>query len=114
MSDPVDTGHRRVMGTLTADHEAFRSAVADLRDAGSRLTADRDRAARSVDTLLGTWTGTVASAYATGWDEWCSGAARVLDGLSTMAVLLEATDADLASVDVAAGSDLGRLTARLG
>jgi WXG100 family type VII secretion target len=102
------------MGTLTADHLAFRSAVADLRAAADRLSADRDRATRSVDALLGGWTGTVARAYGSGWDEWCAGAARVLDGLTAMATLLEATSADFAHVDEAVGSDLARLAGRLG
>ena len=102
------------MGTLTADHQAFRSTVADLRAAAERLGADRDRAARSVDALLGTWTGVVATSYAEGWEAWCSGAGRVLDGLATMAALLEAADADLAATDAVAGADLGRLAVRLG
>jgi WXG100 family type VII secretion target len=102
------------MGTLTADHAAFRSAVAELRAAAERLDHDHDRAARSVDGLLATWSGTVATAYASGWEEWRSGAARVLDGLRTMAALLEAADADLAATDVARAGDLRLLTARLG
>jgi WXG100 family type VII secretion target len=102
------------MGTLTADHTAFRSTVADLRAAADRLRSDRDRAARSVDGLLGTWTGTVATSYATGWDEWCAGAARVLDGLTAMAALLEAADADFVTTDGVADSDLARLSRRLG
>ena len=114
MSAVSGAGHRPLMGTLTADHTAFRSAVADLRAAADRLRSDRDRAARSVDSLLGTWTGTVAASYAEGWDAWCAGAGRVLDGLTTMAALLEATDADLAATDAVTGADLGRLTTRLG
>jgi WXG100 family type VII secretion target len=102
------------MGTLTADHTAFQSTVADLRTAADRLRSDRDRAARSVEGLLGTWTGAVATSYAEGWEAWRSGATRVLDGLATMAALLEAADADLAATDGLAGADLGRLTARLG
>jgi WXG100 family type VII secretion target len=109
-----DTGHRRVMGTLNADHSAFRSTVADLRTAAEQLSSDRDRAARSVDALLGTWSGTVATAYAAGWEDWRAGADRVLAGLTAMARLLEAVDADLTAVDLAAGSALGRLAARLG
>ncbi|HEU5038933.1 MAG TPA: WXG100 family type VII secretion target [Nocardioides sp.] len=101
------------MGTLTADHEAFRATVTGLRAVAARLEEDRDRASRAVDTVLDTWTGTVATAYAAGWDEWCSGAARVLDGLTTMTELLRAADADLTTTDVLAGQGLGRLTARL-
>ncbi len=102
------------MGTLTADHDAFRDAVAGLHDAAARLVSCRDRAARSVDGLLGTWRGTASSAYAAGWDEWSDGAAQVLDGLATMARLLDAVDTDLGVTDVSASATLGRLTARLG
>ena len=102
------------MGTLTADHAAFRAAVVDLRTAAHRLEEDHDRAARSVDALLGTWSGAVATSYAAGWEEWRSGAARVLDGLTAMASLLEAADAGFATTDAEAGAGLGRLTARLG
>lgn len=102
------------MGTLSADETAFRDTVADLHDAAARLTSCRERAARSVDALLGSWRGTAASAYAEGWDEWRHGAARVLDGLTTMATLLDAASADYVSVDASSGSSLDRLTARLG
>lgn len=102
------------MGTLSADHTAFRDTVADLHDAAGRLTASRDRAARSVDGLLGTWRGAAATTYAEGWEEWRAGAAQVLDGLVTVAALLDATSADLASVDESSGGSLDRLAARLG
>jgi WXG100 family type VII secretion target len=102
------------MGTLTADHEAFRDTVADLHDAACRLTASRDRAARSVDGLLGTWRGTAATTYAEGWTEWRRGADRVLDGLTTMAGLLDAVSTDYAATDTTSGCSLARLTARLG
>jgi WXG100 family type VII secretion target len=99
---------------ITADHTVFHATVADLRRAADRLEAHRERAARSVDALLRSWSGTVATAYAEGWEDWCTGADRVVAGLTAMARLVEAVDADLASVDLAAGSDLDRLAARLG
>jgi WXG100 family type VII secretion target len=102
------------MGILTADHEAFRDAVAGLHDAAARLSACRDKAGRSVDGLLGTWRGSAATAYAEGWAEWRDGAARVLDGLSTMAGLLDAVSADLSATDTTSGAALVRLGARLG
>ncbi|GAB3199826.1 hypothetical protein GCM10027062_17560 [Nocardioides hungaricus] len=102
------------MGTLSADHAAFRIAVADLSEAAERLRADRDRASRSVDGLLGSWRGTAASAYAEGWTEWCRGADRVLDGLSTMSRLLAAVDTDLTDTDGTSGDALARLAGRLG
>ncbi|WP_459973993.1 WXG100 family type VII secretion target [Nocardioides pyridinolyticus] len=102
------------MGTLTADRDAFRDAVAGLHDAAARLTSCRDRAARSVDGLLGSWRGPASSAYAAGWDEWSGGAAQVLDGLATMATLLDAVSADYVATDSSSGDSLSRLTARLG
>lgn len=102
------------MDEITADHLAFRTTVADLGSAAARLAEDRDRATRSVDALLDTWSGTVATSYAEGWEAWRLGSARVLTGLETMSRLLEAADADLARADVTAGSELGRLDARLG
>lgn len=102
------------MGSLTADHAAFRDTVADLRDAAGRLTGSRDRAARSVDALLGGWRGTASSTYAEGWAEWRSGADRVLEALTATATLLDAVDADLAATDTSSGDALARLSARLG
>ena len=102
------------MGTLTADHEELRDAVAGLHDAAARLTASRDRAARSVDGLLGSWWGTAAVAYAAGWEEWRAGADQVLDSLATMAGLLDAVGADFVATDSLSGDALARLTARLG
>ena len=102
------------MDELTADHAAFRDTVTALREAADLLAEDRGRAERSVDALLAGWTGTVATAYAEGWDAWRDGAARVLAGLTTMTRLVEAVDTDLVATDAVAGAGLDRLTARLG
>ena len=100
---------------LSADHPAFRSAVADVAAAADRLRSDRERVARQVETLLdGGWSGSAASAYAEGWSDWCAGADRVLDGLVAMGRLLDAVHVDLTERDLGAQSDLARLTARLG
>lgn len=101
-------------GGITADRTAFADAVTDLRRAADRLRADRDRAARSVDGLLTGWSGTAAASYDAGWSAWHAGAARVLDGLTTMAALLEAVAADLGDTDEHIGGDLTRLGGRLG
>lgn len=102
-------------GTIAADHEAFRDAVADVRRAADRLRGDRDRVARRVDALLdGGWRGAAATSYAAAWEEWTRGADRVLAGLDTMGDLLEAVDASLLRTDAGCGAGLGRLTARLG
>lgn len=103
------------LGTLAVDHPAFRAAVADVAAAAERLRSDRDRVTRQVDVLLdGGWTGTAAAAYAEGWSDWCAGAERVLDGLTTMGRLLDAVHLDLTDRDVGAQSGLDRLAARLG
>ena len=100
---------------LTADHPAFRAAVADVAAAADRLRADRDRVARQVGDLLdGGWTGPAASAYAEGWSDWCAGAEQVLDGLVAMGRLLDAVHLDLGERDLDAGAGLSVLAARLG
>lgn len=102
-------------GTITADHAAFRVAVADVRRAADLLRHDRDRVAREVDALLdGGWRGAAASSYAEAWSDWMRAAETVLGGLAAMADLLRAADADLADSDLTAGSALDVLTARLG
>ncbi len=101
--------------TISVDHLAFRSTVADVRRAADRLREDRDRVARRVDGLLdGGWTGAAASTYAEGWADWKRSAEAVLDGLAAMAELLDATHADLEVTDLGSGARLDRLTARLG
>jgi WXG100 family type VII secretion target len=100
---------------LSADHPAFRAAVADVAAAADRLRADRDRVARHVDLLLdGGWSGVAATSYAAGWSDWRDGAERVLDGLVTMGRLLDAVHLDLTERDDGARAGLMRLTARLG
>ena len=100
---------------LSADHPAFRAAISDVIAAADRLRDDRDRVARQVDVLLdGGWSGPAATAYAEGWDDWCAGAERVLDGLVTMGRLLDAVHRDLTERDLGARTGLDRLAARLG
>ncbi|MBZ5737636.1 WXG100 family type VII secretion target [Nocardioides mangrovi] len=99
---------------ITANGIEFTDAVTDLRAAADRLRDDRDRAARSVDGLLSGWTGTAADSYDAGWAAWCDGAGRVLDGLATMADLVQSVAADLSRTDDSSAADLARLTSRLG
>jgi ESAT-6 family protein len=101
-------------GILSADHPAFRAAVADIAAAADRLRADRDQAARQVDGLLdGGWSGPAATSYAAGWSEWRAGTERVLDGLVTMGRLLADADAGLAESDRGSEAALARLMTRL-
>ena len=102
-------------GELAADHTVFRATVADLRRAAELLRHHRDRAAREVEDLLGSgWRGSAATSYAEAWAGWGRAADDVLAGLAAMAGLLEAADARLAGSDVAAGTTLEHLHARLG
>ena len=101
--------------TISVDHPAFRSAVADVRHAADRLRGDRDRLARRVDGLLdGGWTGAAATTSAAGWDDWQRSAEAVLHGLAAMGELLDAAHADLDVTDLGSGEGLDRLAARLG
>lgn len=100
---------------ISARHEEFDSAVAQVDAAAERLRTHHDRVARQVETLLdGGWRGTAASAYAEGWDVWRSGAQQVLDGLVAMGRLLDAADARFVGSDDTAEASVARLAARLG
>ena len=92
----------------------FRRGSGRLERAAARLGAGRDRATRAVDDLLDTWSGTVATSYAEGFETWRTGAAQVLGALETMGRLLRAVDADLGATDAGAGLELDQLAARLG
>src|SRR4051794_41149390 len=100
---------------ITADHAAFRAAVADVDAAVERLRDDRDRVSREVATLLdGGWRGPAAVAYASGWAQWLRGADRVLDALAWMGRTLQSADAELLDTDHGCGAGLARIAARLG
>lgn len=102
-------------GTISADHQDFRSAVADVRRAADRLRDDRCRVAREVDALLaGGWTGVAATAYAEAWDDWLRAADGVLRGLVAMGDLLEAAHVDLVAGDLGSRADLDAVAARIG
>lgn len=101
--------------SITADHLAFRAAVADVRRAADLVRADRLRVTARVDALLDRgWQGAAAASYAAGWTEWIHAADAVQHGLATMGDLLEAADRDLVRTDAAAGDGLATLRARLG
>ena len=101
--------------TLVASHPDLRRAVADVDRAADLLSADRDRVGRRVETLLdGGWRGPAATAYASGWAQWCAGADQVLDGLRTMGRLLEAVEVGYVESDRSAGAAAARIAARLG
>ena len=101
--------------TWAASHPALQRAAADVDRAADLLSAERDRVGRQVETLLdGGWRGPAATAYASGWAQWCAGADQVLDALRTMGRLLEAVDVGYVESDRSAEAAAARIAARLG
>ena len=100
--------------TLELDHQAFTSAVADVRAGADTFHDTRRHLALEVDALLdGGWTGVAAVAFAEGWADWQQAAGDVLDGLVAMGRLLDAVHADLATSDTDAGAALDRVAQRI-
>jgi len=100
--------------TIALDHDAFLTAVADVRRGAAVLGDEREAIGRDVDALLDSWTGIAGDAFAEGWAEWQRGALEVLDGLRAMGRLLEAVHGELAGRDLDSQAGLDRITARLG
>ena len=100
--------------TLELDHQAFTTAVADVRAGADTFHDARRQIALEVDGLLdGCWTGLAADAFAEGWADWQQAAGDVLDGLVAMGRLLDAVHADLATRDTDAGAALDRVAHRI-
>lgn len=105
--------------SIQVDHDAFRTGVADIGDAGELLRRARDDIDRDVDQLLREgWSGVAARSFADGWTDWQAAADDVLEGLLAMGGLLTAVHADLTERDLDSSSSLDqtarRITDRLG
>lgn len=79
--------------------EVSQSALVEARVATARaaqqLREDRDGIAREVTALLaGGWAGEAARSFAECWDDWLVGTRDVIDGLDTLARLLDVTRLD--------------------
>lgn len=97
------------------DHARFDATVRDLREGADRLAADRDRAARDVDSLLTAgWSGRAADSFAAAWDDWLAGARDVLDGLHAMTDAMTVVRRDLAATDLDVSVTARSLRERLG
>lgn len=98
---------------------AFAQGRRDVEQGTERLRAERDRADRVVTGLLGGgapgagWSGTAASAYGAGWDDWRVAADEVLAGLVAMGELLAAAHAGLHLGDDASRAVLDQVSARI-
>ena len=100
--------------TLELDHQAFTTAVADVRTGADTFHDARQRITLEVDALLDDgWTGLASDAYAEGWADWQRAAGDVLDGLVAMGRLLEAVHADLATRDTDTQVTLDRVAQRI-
>lgn len=90
------------------------AAQAQARDIAAELRSGQHQLAAVVSDLLGgAWSGTAASAFAAGWDEWLAGAGEVLDGLARTAVLLGATNTNYREGDELSARIINRLEGRL-
>jgi WXG100 family type VII secretion target len=90
------------------------AAQARARDVAAELRSGQQQLAAVMSDLLGgAWSGTAASAFASGWDEWLAGASEVLNGLARTAVLLGATKTNYYEGDGLSASIINRLEGRL-
>ncbi|MGI8667628.1 MAG: WXG100 family type VII secretion target [Jatrophihabitans sp.] len=90
------------------------AAQAQARDVAAELRSGQHQLAAVVTDLLGgAWSGTAASAFASGWDEWLAGSGEVLDGLARTSVLLGATKTNYREGDELSASIINRLEGRL-
>lgn len=94
---------------------ALAEAVAALRSTATDLDRGRTTLHRSFASFLGGgWTGQAADSFVGGWDEWSDGVGSVLDGLASIASLLEDHGRDVQAQDDSASSASGHLQSRLG
>ncbi len=96
---------------ITLEHQAFDTAVNDLRGAAAVLSETRRQIGRDVDALLATWQGLAADAFSEGWADWQVAAGDVLEGLLAMERLLDAAHADLTSTDLGSQAHLDHISA---
>lgn len=103
------------MGSMSMDHPALASAVADVRATADELERGRATLHTSFGTFLGGgWTGQAAESFVGGWDDWSAGVGKVLDALQSIAGLLEGHGADVRGQDAGAEAAAVQLHARLG
>jgi WXG100 family type VII secretion target len=95
-------------------HEAFRTAIHDVRTGAGQLRTARDRVDREVDGFLDTgWPGAAANSFGQGWDAWRVAAQDVHDGLVAMGQLLDAAHQDFVVADADSQARLDQIAQRI-
>lgn len=103
------------MSSMSMDHPALASAVADVRATADELERGRTTLHTSFGGFLGGgWTGQAADSFVGGWDDWSEGVGKVLEALQSIAGLLEGHGVDVRAQDAGAEAAAGHLHARLG
>jgi WXG100 family type VII secretion target len=81
--------------------------------AADRLQLDLSRIAAEVESLLtGGWKGPAADAFRECWDDWVAGSRDVIEGLSAISSLLDATRLAYVEGDAASTSGLDAVIPR--
>jgi WXG100 family type VII secretion target len=91
---------------LRVDPAALVDVAAQLNSVAEGLRSGLGSLDGEVSGLLGaSWTGEAASAYAGVWREWHEGASHVVEGLTTMSVLLQQGASGYADTDSSTSAD---------
>jgi WXG100 family type VII secretion target len=100
--------------SIYLEHQAMRTAMADVAAASARLAEGKAAADARVSGFLGTgWQGVAADSFRDAWGDWTVAAGQVKDGLDAMAALLDAAHRDMIAQDEQSQADLDRLAARI-
>jgi WXG100 family type VII secretion target len=86
--------------TIRVVDTEFHATAADLLAACDLLSSLRARALGEVGHLLDVgWTGSAAAAFASGWEEWLTASAALVEDLTAIAALLRSVHGSLTDVD---------------
>lgn len=99
--------------TIEFAQPEFHASVAEVRRTAVSLSSARAQASRSVDSLLDTWQGPAAVAFAEAWSDWLLASGRIASGLSEIADALEAFRSEIVTCDARSASSLSLLQGRL-
>jgi WXG100 family type VII secretion target len=91
----------------TSELNAAQGYVCDV--AGETRAGLASLACDVEELLGGGWKGTAATAFAAGWQDWCTGGYEVLDALGRMAQLLAVTARTYDGTDTVSSLDFSRL-----
>jgi len=96
-----------VVSDLRVSAEVLVHAAGEFSELAQELRAGLGSVDDDVSSLLGSaWTGGASSSYGGVWREWHGGAQKVLQGLTTMSVLLTDAAADYTRTDQAGAAGI--------